>query len=85
MAFVARYFERVGGGSKKLYLYDAQADTIATVTGADYFGAVRDELDKGDVIIVTAAANTTIDNIQVTSVRSAASVTTSAVEGVTAT
>lgn len=85
MAFVARNLERIGGGSQKLYLYAAGADTIATVTGADYFGAVRDELDTGDVILVKGAANTTIDSIQVTSARSAASVTTSGVEGITAT
>lgn len=85
MAFVAKNFERIAGGVKKLYHYNATADAIATVTGADYFGDVRDELDTGDVIMVIGSNNTTFDNIFVTSARSAASVTTSGVEGVTAT
>ncbi len=85
MAFVQKNLERVGGGLQKLFMYSALADTIATVAAADYFGAVRDELDAGDVIIVKGAGNTTIDSCIVTSARSAASVTVATAEGITAT
>jgi len=85
MAFVASKFERVGGGRQKLYLYNATADTIATVTGAGYFNSVSDELDQGDVIMVVGNSNASIDTIIVTSASRAAAVTTSGVEGITAT
>lgn len=85
MAFDRTQLERVAGGLKKLYIYHAGADAVATVAGADYFGGVRDELDKGDVILVIGSAFTTVDILFVTSLRSAASVTTVGTEGITAT
>lgn len=93
MALDITKFERIGGGLRKLFIYDAGADAIATVTAAGYFNGVRDQLDKADVIIVIGGSQTTIDNIFVSSLRSAhtsllaspGNVTTISVEGVTAT
>ncbi len=85
MAFVASALERVAGGAKKLYIYHAAADTIATVTAADYFLTKAAEFDRGDVIIVVGNNFASIDTIFVSSLRNAASVTTISVEGVTAT
>ena len=85
MALVRNQIERVGGGLKKLYIYHAGADAIATVIAADYFLALAAELDRGDIIIVVGATFTTVDVIMVTSLRNAASVTTVATEGSTAT
>lgn len=85
MAFVRKNLERLAGGIRKLYVYDAGADAIGAVTAADYFGAVRDELDAKDVIVVLGANLTTIDLVFVTSARGAASVTTLGTEGITAT
>lgn len=85
MALDRTQLERIAGGAKKLYIYHSGADAIATVTGADYFGALRNELDKGDIIIVIGAAFTTVDLVFVTSLRGAASVTTVGTEGITAT
>lgn len=94
MAFVAANLERLSGGAKKHFHYDAGADTIATVTGAGYFNNARDQFDKGDIITVIGAAATTIDTIFVNSLRSAhgsnasgggSNVTTIGAEGITAT
>lgn len=85
MAFVRANLERVGGGRQKLFIYNAGADTAATVTGSGYFNSVSDELDKGDVIIIVGNNGASIDNTVVTSANRAATVTTTAVEGVTAT
>lgn len=68
-----------------LYVYDAQADTAATVTASGYFNAVTHNLKKNDLIFVIGAAGTTIDTAFVSSTSGAATVTTVAVEGVTAT
>ena len=85
MAFVRSKLERVAGGIQKLYIYNGQADTIATVSGAGYFNSVTSELDAGDVIICVCNSNASVDLAVVTSARGAASVTTMTVEGVTAT
>lgn len=91
MALDITKFERVAGGLRKLFIYDAGADAIATVTAAGYFNGVRDQLDKADVIMVIGNNQSTIDNIFVNSLRSAHStaaggnVTTLSAEGVTAT
>ena len=91
MALDITKFERVAGGLRKLFIYDAGADSAATVGAAGYFNGVRDQLDKADVIIVIGAGQTTIDNSFVSSLRSAhntttgGNVTTVTTEGVIAT
>lgn len=85
MAFARANLERVGGGRRKLFIYNAGADTIATVTASGYFNSVASELDQGDVIMVVSNNNAAVDNIVVTSADRATTVTTSAVEGSTAT
>jgi hypothetical protein len=87
VAFVRKNLERIAGGmaGKQIYHYNAGADTVATVTGADYFDGMENEMGTGDVIICIANNNTTIDNLLVTSARGVATTTTSATEGVTAT
>lgn len=86
MALDATKLHRVyGGPSIGLLIYDATADTVATVTGSGYFNSVTDRLRKGDIIIVVGNSQASVDNIIVTSATAATTVTTSAVEGVTAT
>lgn len=93
MALDLTKLERVAGGLRKLFIYDAGADAIATVTASGYFNNARDMLDKADVIMVIGSNQSTIDNIFVSSLRSAhsslaaspAAVTTIAAEGVTVT
>lgn len=86
MALDATKLHRVyGGPSIGLLVYDAGADTAATVTGSGYFNAVTDRLRKGDVIMVVGNSQASIDNVIVTSATGAATVTTTATEGVTAT
>ncbi len=85
--------ERVAGGARKHFIYDAGADAIATVIAAGYFNGARDQLDRADVLTVIGASYTTIDTIFVNSLRSAhgghlaapGNVTTISVEGVVAT
>lgn len=95
MALDLTKLERMSGGLKKVFVYDAGADTIATVTGAGYFNNARDQLDKCDVIHVISNTQAAIDTIFVNSTRAAhgsasgggaaGNVTTISVEGVTAT
>ena len=95
MALDLTQLERVAGGRRKLFIYYAGADTIATVTGAGYFNNARDMLDQYDVMIVIGNSGATIDTIFVSSTRAAhgsagsggaaGNVTTVSVEGVTAT
>lgn len=86
MPLVANNLHRVyGGPSIGLLVYDAGVDTAATVTGSGYFNAVTDRLRKGDVIMVVGNSQASIDAIIVTSATGAATVTTTATEGVTAT
>lgn len=82
----ATKFERIAGGVNKVFVYKTP-DTIATVTAAGYFNSVAAELDQFDIIMVISETGATpkFDNIFVTSASRAAAVTTSAVEGVTAT
>lgn len=83
MPLVRSQLEKVGGGLKQLFIYNAGADTVATVTGSGYFNAVTEQLRNNDVIHVIAGGGTTIDTVIVTSATGAATVTTSATEGVT--
>jgi hypothetical protein len=86
MALDATKLHRVyGGPSIGLLVYDAGADAIATVTGSGYFNAYTTNLRKGDIILVVGNSQASIDSIIVTSATGAATVTTSATEGVTAT
>jgi uncharacterized phosphosugar-binding protein len=85
MALDATKLSRIGGGLNSLWHYDAGADTAATVTGSGYFNAVTDQLRKGDVIFIVGNTCASIDSAIVTSATGAATVTTTAVEGVTAT
>lgn len=85
MALDRTKLQRIGGVLPQLHLYDAGADSAATVTGSGYFNAVTDQLRNKDVILIIGAAGTTIDSCLVTSATGAATVTTTAVEGVTAT
>lgn len=85
MALVRAQLEKVAGGLKQLFIYDAGADAIATVTASGYFDAVTNQLRSRDVIMVVSNNGAAVDNIIVTSATGAATVTTSAVEGSTAT
>jgi DNA-binding MurR/RpiR family transcriptional regulator len=85
MPLVTANLERIGGGGRGFYIYDALADTIATVTTSGYFNDIARQMRNRDVIIVIANNGGSIDTIFVTSATGAAVVTTSAVEGVTAT
>lgn len=85
MALDRTKLQRIGGALPQLWLYDAGADTAATVTGSGYFNAVTDMLRAKDVIMIVGNAGASIDLAIVTSATGAATVTTSATEGVTAT
>lgn len=85
MALVAANLERIGGGTNGLFIYQSGADTAATVTASGYFNDVTSRLRKGDVIMVVGNSQASVDTVIVTSATGAATVTTSAVEGVTAT
>lgn len=82
MAFAATGLRKI---AECLFVYDAGADTAATVTGANYFNAKWRELKQNDVIIVIGAARTTVDVVAVTSATNATTVAVTATEGVTAT
>lgn len=68
-----------------LFVYNAGADTAATVQGSGYFNAVTHNLKQDDVILVIGNSRGTIDSCFVSSASGAATVTTVGVEGVTAT
>lgn len=85
MALDATKLFKMCGADPALFIYKAGADTVATVTGSGYFNAVTDQLKNGDVIMVVGNAVASIDAAIVTSASGAATVTTSATEGVTAT
>lgn len=81
---LARLQRAAGAGYGQLHIYQT-ADTIAVVTAADYFNAATNQLRQHDIIMVVSETGgvAKIDNIIVTSASGAASVTTSATEGVT--
>lgn len=81
MAFVASKLRKLAEG---LFVYDAQADSAATVSGAGYFNAHWAFLKVNDVIHVIGAGKTTLDVMFVSAVATNA-VTVVAAEGVTAT
>lgn len=81
MAFDRTKFQRVGGAGQKLFIYNSD-DSFATITAADYFDGIENEVDKGDVILVVSALSGTpaIDPLVITSARGAATTTTGATE-----
>lgn len=85
MALDRTKLQRIGGAAPQLWLYVSGADTAATVTGSGYFNAVTNMLRQNDVIIIVGNSGASVDLCTVTSATGAATVTTTAVEGVTAT
>jgi hypothetical protein len=86
MALTSSTLWKATGGTTSLHIYRS-ADTIATITGSGYFNAVTNNLKQWDVIICVSETGGTpkVDVVTVTSATDAATVTTTAVEGVTAT
>lgn len=84
MALTAATLFKIAGANPGLHIYKT-ADAIGTVTGSGYFNAVTDNLRQYDAIIVISGIGGTvnIDLVTVTSADGAATVTTTAVEGVT--
>lgn len=76
MALVKTQLERVGGGLKQLFIYDAGADTNAAVVASGYFDGVAGQINKGDVIHVVANGGGSLETIMVTSARGVTPVTT---------
>lgn len=85
MALDATKFEKTSGGRCQLFAYDT-TDAIATVTGSGYFNTMTTSLRQFDRISVVGltGGTPTLDWIFVTSATGATTVTTSALEGVTA-
>ncbi len=75
-----------GAGLSRIFTYQT-ADTIATVIASGYFNAKFAELKQWDIILVVSETGGTpkVDTVIVTSATGAATVTTSATEGSTAT
>jgi DNA-binding MurR/RpiR family transcriptional regulator len=86
MALTSSTLWKATGGTTSLHIYRS-ADTIATVTGSGYFNGVTNNLKQWDVVICVSETGGTpkVDVVTVTSATGAATVTTTAVEGVTAT
>lgn len=85
MALDATKLFKMCGADPALFIYKAGADTIATVTGSGYFNDATGQLKNGDVLLVVGNAGASIDSAVVTSATGAATVTTTGVEGITAT
>ena len=86
MALDATKVQKVAGGAQALFLYNTP-DAIATVIASGYFNSITANLKQWDVILVVGVTGgtPTIDAITVTSATGAATVTTTATEGNTAT
>ena len=82
MAFAQTGLRKVAEG---LFIYSAGADTAATVIASGYFSSVTKQLKQGDVILIIGNTLASIDVAFVNSATGATTVTTVAVEGVTAT
>ncbi len=84
MAFVRSKFQHLGGaGEGQLYMYQTP-DAHATVVANGYFNLVTDQIRQFDVILVVSSTGgaPAVENLIVTSVSSAATVITSATEGI---
>jgi hypothetical protein len=86
MALTASTLFKIAGANPGLHIYKT-ADAIATVVASGYFNAVTDNLRQHDVILVVGSTGgtVTVDVVAVTSADGAATVTTTATEGSTAT
>jgi uncharacterized phosphosugar-binding protein len=86
MALNSSNLWKATGGTTSLHIYRS-TDTIGTITGSGYFNNVTDNLKQWDVIICVSETGGTakVDVVTVSSATGAATVTTTAVEGVTAT
>lgn len=85
MALTAANLIKLAGAEPALHIYNT-ADAVATVTGSGYFNDVTNNLKQNDVILCVGSTGgtRTIDVLCVTSATGAATVTTTALEGVTA-
>lgn len=85
MPFTASSLTKLAGAEPGLHIYTT-ADAVATVTASGYFSPVTDNLKQNDVILCVASTGgtRTIDVLCVTSATGAATVTTTPLEGVTA-
>lgn len=86
MALTSSNLWKATGGATSLHIYRS-ADAIATITGSGYFNDVTNNLKQWDVIICVSETGgiPKVDVVTVTSATGAATVTTTAVEGVTTT
>jgi hypothetical protein len=82
MAYAATGLRKLAEG---LFRYNAGADTAATVSGSGYFNSATHMLKQDDIIYVIGNSRATLDALVVSSATNAATVTTVAAEGVTAT
>lgn len=85
MALTAANLIKLAGAQPSLHIYTT-ADAITDVVGSGYFNSVTDNLKQNDVILVVSDTGGTrkVDVVAVTSATGAATVTTTATEGVTA-
>lgn len=85
MPFTPATLIKLAGAEPALHIY-SNADAIATIVASGYFNTVTDNLKQNDVILCVGSTGgtRTIDVICVTSATGAATVTTTALEGVTA-
>lgn len=85
MALTAANLQKVAGADQQLWLYNT-GDAIATVVASGYFNSVTDNLKQNDVMIVVGVTGgtRTVDVITVSSATAATTVTTTALEGSTA-
>jgi uncharacterized phosphosugar-binding protein len=84
MAFTPATLIKLAGAEPALHIY-TNSDAIATVVASGYFNTVTDNLKQNDVILVVGSTGgtRTVDVVCVTSATGAATVTTTALEGVT--
>ena len=84
MALTATNLFKIAGANPGLHIYKT-ADTAATVVASGYFNGVTDNLRQYDIILCVSGIGGTVnvDMLTVTSADGAATVTTTAVEGVT--
>lgn len=86
MALTAASLIKLAGAEPGLHIYTT-ADAITDVVASGYFNSVTNNLKQNDVILVVSETGGTrkVDVVAVTSATNAATVTTTATEGVTAT
>ena len=84
MPFANQNLTKLAGAEPGLWLY-RDTDAVATIVASGFFNAATDNLKQNDVILCVGSTGgtRTIDVICVTSATGAATVTTTALEGVT--